>query len=95
VVPLFLVRGQESSRALGAGVLLLNYSFRLAVAIAVLRLAGRSDAVEPRWTGLAVIAGALAWAAGQAAAVLRPVPEPDERQPDHDQAGHGQGSGAG
>lgn len=86
VVPLFLVRGQESSKALGAGVLLLNYTFRLAVAIAVLRVASRSDDVEPRWTGLAVIAGALAWAAGQAAAVLRPG---------HDKAGHGQGPAAG
>lgn len=91
VVPLFLVRGQEASKALGAGVLLLNYTFRLAVAIAVLRVASGSDAVEPRWTGLAVIAGALAWAAGQAAAVLRPLPE----QHDHDQAGHGHGPAAG
>jgi hypothetical protein len=70
VVPLFLVRGQEASAALGAGVLLLNYTLRLALAVVVLRLASRSDAVEPRWTGLAVIAGALAWAAGQAVAVL-------------------------
>ena len=80
LVPLLLVRGQESSAALGAGVLLLNYTLRLAVAVAVLRVAGRSDAVEPRWTAYAVIAGALAWAAGQAAAVLGR----------HDQAGHGQ-----
>ena len=52
VVPLFLVRGQESSAALGAGVLLLNYTLRLAVAVLVLRVASRSEAVEPRWTGL-------------------------------------------
>lgn len=86
VVPLFLVRGQESSAALGAGVLLLNYTLRLAVAVAVLRVAGRSEVVEPRWTAYAVIAGALAWAAGQAAAVLGG---------DHDQAGHGQAAADG
>jgi len=86
VVPLFLVRGLESSRALGAGVLLLNYTFRLAAAVAVLSVVGRTDAVEPRWTGYAVIAGALAWAAGQAAAVLGGG---------HDQAGHGQAAADG
>ena len=86
VVPLFLVRGQESSAALGAGVLLLNYTLRLAVAVAVLRVAGRSEAVEPRWTAYAVIAAALAWAAGQAAAVVGG---------DHDQAGHGRAAADG
>lgn len=91
VVPLFLVRGQESSAALGAGVLLLNYTLRLAVAVLVLRVAGRSEAVEPRWTGLAVIACALAWAAGQAVAVLGA--DPDPAGPDHhDSGGHGRPS---
>ncbi|HWH29784.1 MAG TPA: hypothetical protein VNU26_12590 [Mycobacteriales bacterium] len=72
LVPLLLVRGQEQGRAgLGAGVLLLNYTLRLALAVLVLRAAGRSDAVEPRWTTYAVIASALAWAAGSAGAVLR------------------------
>lgn len=72
LLPFLLIRGQEGSAALGAGVLLLNYTLRLAVAVLVLRLAARSDAVEPRWTAFAVIAAALAWAAGQAAAVLGP-----------------------
>jgi hypothetical protein len=86
VVPLLLVRGQQSSAALGAGVLLLNYTLRLAVAVVVLRVASRSDAVDLRWTGLAVIASALAWAVGQAVAVLRTG---------HDPAGHGQPGGDG
>jgi hypothetical protein len=72
LLPLLLLRGQEASAALGAGVLLLNYTLRLAVAVLVLRLAARSDAVEPQWTAFAVIAAALAWAGGQAAAVLLP-----------------------
>lgn len=91
LLPLALVRGQEGSAALGAGVLLLNYTLRLALAIAVLRVAGRSDAVEPRWTAYAVIAAALAWAGGQAAAVLSPD-RPSDR---HDPAGHGLPGGAG
>lgn len=86
LVPLLLVRGPQASATLGAGVLLLNYTLRLALAVLVLRFASRSEAVEPRWTGLAVIAGALAWACGQAAAVLRS---------DDDPAGHRPSAGAG
>lgn len=90
LLPLLLVRGQEGSASLGAGVLLLNYTFRLAVAVAVLRVAGRSEHVEPRWTAFAVIAAALVWAGAQAAAVLR-RDDPDRHDP-HD-AGHGAGHG--
>lgn len=92
VVPLLLVRGRESSAALGAGLLLLNYTLRIAVAAMVLRVASRSDAVEPRWAGLAVIVCALAWAAGQAVAVLRSDHDHDHDHgpgSDHDPAGHG------
>ena len=92
LVPLALVRRQEASAALGAGVLLLNYTLRLAVAVAVLRVAGRSDAVEPRWTAYAVVAAALTWTAAQAAAVLRRDAGPQEG---HDPAGHGLSGGAG
>lgn len=84
IVPLLLVRGLEGSAALGLGVLLLNYTTRLAVAVVVLTLVDRSGNLEPRWTGLAVIAGALAWSAGQAAAVLGPGAL------DRDPPGHGQ-----
>jgi hypothetical protein len=80
LVPLALVRGQQTSAAFGAGVLLLNYTLRLALAVLVLSAATRSDAVDPRWTAFAVIAAALAWTAGQAAAVLG--------RGDHDQGGH-------
>jgi hypothetical protein len=104
LIPLLLVRGQEASAALGAGVLLLNYTLRLAVAVLVLRVASRSDAVEPTWTAYAVIAAALAWAAGQTAAVLVPdggspdaTPRSagDEDHGGHDRAGHGPSGGAG
>jgi ATP synthase protein I len=74
IVPLLLVRGLESSAALGLGVLLLNYTLRLAVAVLVLTLAARSELLDPRWAGFAVIAGALAWAGGQLVAVLRDDP---------------------
>jgi hypothetical protein len=68
---LLLVRGAEAAGAgFGIGVLLLNYSLRIAVAVAVLAVASSWDVVEPRWTTFAVIAAALAWAAGQLAAVL-------------------------
>lgn len=81
LVPFLLVRGLEVSAALGLGLLLLNYSLRLGVAVLVLLAVLDADSLEPRWTGLAVIAGALAWAGGQAAAVLGPGED--------DLAGHG------
>lgn len=75
-VPLLVVRGRpgEPDRVgagAGTALLLLTYTLRLAVAVAVLAVAGRSDAVHPRWTGLAVICCALVWVIAQAAAVLR------------------------
>lgn len=75
-VPLFVVRGREGEpdrvgAAAGTALLLLTYTLRLAVAVAVLTVAGRSDTVLPRWTGLAVIGCALVWVIAQAAAVLR------------------------
>jgi hypothetical protein len=87
IVPLLLMRGLESSAALGLGVLLLNYTTRLALAVVALTLVSRSGALEPRWTGLSVIVGALAWTAGQAAAVLGP------HGVDRDLPGHGHGRG--
>lgn len=71
-LPVLVVGGDAEHRAgLGTAVLLLTYTLRLAAAVAVLRLAGRSDAVDPRVTGLAVIACALAWVGAQAVAALR------------------------
>lgn len=72
-LPLLVVRGDGERRAgVGTAVLLLTYTLRLAVAVAVLRLVGSSDAVDPRVTGIAVIAGAVAWVVAQAVSVLRP-----------------------
>jgi hypothetical protein len=71
-LPVLVVGGEAEQRAgLGTAVLLLTYTLRLAVAVAVLRLVGRSGALDPRVTGLAVIACALAWVVAQAVTVLR------------------------
>jgi hypothetical protein len=87
VLPVLVVRSGEVPAGAGAGLLLLTYTLRLAVAVAVLRVAARSEAVDPRWTAATVIAGALAWVLGQGAAVL-------VRPPRHDLPGHGPGAGA-
>jgi hypothetical protein len=66
IVPLLLVRGEdESSKGLATGILLLTYTLRLAVAVAVLRVGAAADALDRRWLGLSVIACALAWTTGQ------------------------------
>ena len=85
LLPFAAAGAMGGSASLGAGVLLLNYTLRLAVAVAVLRVAGRSDAVDPQWTAGAVIATALVWTAAQAVAVLR--------KDAHDPAGHGLSGG--
>jgi hypothetical protein len=68
-VPLVLLRGGEGA-GLGCAVVALNYLLRLLGAGVVLAAAARSGAVDLDWTVFAVIAAALGWAAGQAAAVL-------------------------
>jgi ATP synthase protein I len=66
IVPLLVVRGDdESSKGLATGILLLTYTLRLAVAVAVLRVGSATDALDQRWLGLSVIACALAWTGGQ------------------------------
>lgn len=91
-LPLLVVRGQEGRAGLGTAVLLLTYTLRLAVAVAVLRVAGRSDAVEPRWTGLSVVLCALAWVAVQAVVSLRAARDDGTAAPDL--PGHGPGGSA-
>lgn len=71
-LPVLVVQGQEQRAGIGTAVLLLTYTLRLALAVVVLRAVGASDAVDARWTGFAVIAGALAWVTAQAVATLRP-----------------------
>jgi hypothetical protein len=66
IVPLLVVRGEdEGSKGLATGILLLTYTLRLAVAVAVLRVGSRTDLVDRRSLGLSVIACALAWTAAQ------------------------------
>lgn len=71
-LPLLVVGGDVGRRgAIGTAVLLLTYTLRLAVAVAVLRAVAASDAVDPRMVGGTVIACALAWVMAQAVTVLR------------------------
>lgn len=72
-LPLLLVRGQEERAALGLGILLLNYSTRLALTVLLLRAAARASLVDVRALGLTVIACTLAWSAAQVALLLRPA----------------------
>ena len=75
IVPLLLVRaGDESSKGLATGILLLTYTLRLALAVAVLRVGAEVESLDRRWLGLSVIACALAWTAAQ---VVRGVRRPD------------------
>ena len=62
IVPLLVVRGSdEASKGLATGILLLTYTLRLAVAVAILRVGATVEGLDRRWLGLAVIAGALVW----------------------------------
>ena len=75
IVPLLLVRaGDESSKGLATGILLLTYTLRLALAVAVLRVGSEVEALDRRWLGLSVIACALAWTGAQ---VVRGIRRPD------------------
>jgi ATP synthase protein I len=96
LLPLLLIRGQESSDAVGfgVGVLLLNYTLRLAVALVVLQVASRSESVEPAWTAYAVIATALVWTTAQAVAVLGPGTRDPDPAPDGSPDRPGSGRGA-
>jgi ATP synthase protein I len=71
-LPLLVVRGQEDRAALGLGVLLVNYSTRLALTVLLLRAAARASLVDVRALGLTVIACTLAWSAAQVALLIRP-----------------------
>lgn len=76
IVPLLVVRGEdEGSKGLATGILLLTYTLRLAVAVAVLRVGSRTEVVDRKALGLSVIACALAWTAAQ---VIRSIRHRDE-----------------
>lgn len=70
-LPLAVFGGVGERAGVALAVLLLTYTLRLAVALVVLRLAGRSDLLEPRVIGLTVIACALAWTGTQVRSALR------------------------
>ena len=75
IVPLLLVREEDArSKGLATGLLLLTYTFRIAVAVAVLRVGSRAESLDQRWVGISVIACALAWTGAQ---VVRSVRETD------------------
>jgi len=79
IVPLLVVRGSdEASKGLATGILLLTYTLRLAVAVLALRLGSSVPGLDRRWLGLAVIACALVWPAGQLVAGTR---RPDGADP--------------
>jgi ATP synthase protein I len=74
IVPLLLVREEDArSKGLATGLLLLTYTFRLAAAVAVLRVVDASTTLSARWLGLSVIAAALAWTTAQVVRGLRRV----------------------
>ncbi len=70
-LPLQVVRREQDRAAFGLVVLLMNYVLRLLLAVLVLALAERADAVDNRWTGLSVIACTLVWVGTQVALVSR------------------------
>lgn len=73
IVPLLLVRGPaaEAAKGLAAGLLILSYTLRLAVALAVLKLAGSSEVLSQRALGVTVIVTAAVWVSAQLVRGLR------------------------
>lgn len=61
LIPMLLARGTPISAGVGAGMHLLTYTLRLAVALLVLVLVGRADFVDPQWVGVTIVATALTW----------------------------------
>jgi hypothetical protein len=71
LLPLAITGGQEGRAALGLGVLLLNYTVRLALALLALRGAERAELIDPRVLGLTIIVTTLTWAGAQVALLGR------------------------
>lgn len=85
IVPLLVIRGQESRTGLALGFLLLNYTFRLAAVVVLLTVAAASSAFSTRWLGITVIACALTWSGAMAGTAARTgrVAEPSAQGPRH------------
>ena len=76
IVPLLVVRGEDDrAKGLATGILLLTYTFRLAVAVAVLRVGDAAGGLDGRWLGISIIVGAVVWTTAQAVVGLR-APDP-------------------
>ncbi len=74
LVPLLLVRGQEDRAALGLGVLLVNYTLRLALALLLLRAADSAGAVDTEVLGITIIITTLVWTGAHVALLSRSRP---------------------
>jgi hypothetical protein len=76
IVPLLLVRGEDDrAKGLATGFLLLTYTFRLAAAVALLRVGATVGGLDRRWLGVSIITCALVWVAAQVVRSVR-VPDP-------------------
>ena len=74
LLPFAAAGAMGGSASLGAGVLLLNYTLRLALAVVVLRVGARSGGLDRRWLGISIIVCALVWTGAQ---VVRGLRRPD------------------
>lgn len=61
MIPLFVVRRDETRAGAGMGILLLTYTLRLALVLLALRFAERLGAVDTWWVGVTIVACALTW----------------------------------
>lgn len=81
IVPLLVVRGTDDrAKGLATGILLLNYTLRLAVAVVLLRVGSTVGGVDRRWLGGSIIVGALVWTGAQVVRGLRYPGAPGDPQ---------------
>lgn len=67
-IPVVLTDGARLGPAAGLALLLLTYTLRLAVVALALQVLSRSELVDPRWLGGAMIVCALTWTGVQVGA---------------------------
>lgn len=81
-IPILLAGSGGVTAGMGAAVLLLTYTLRLALALVALVLLSQADVADQRWLGISVVVTALTWIAVHAAhAVLRSRHEPTVEPP--------------
>lgn len=71
MIPLFAVRGRDKSMAVGLGVLLLTYTTRLVLVLAVLVLGRQWEFLSASWASVTIIACAVVWIAVHLTATIR------------------------